>query len=108
MTTTTIILILAIAVAVLAAVVAVMVWLFWRKNRELKQKNQAIVNEMYRSQNIIERAVKHGVSRAALLSMLPLAVLLLVSCTKDGNIIYETAPDDAPSTAPCTPTGMAT
>ena len=67
MTSTTIIMILAIAVVVLAVVVAVMIWLFWRKNRELKQKNQAIVNEMYRSQNIIERAVKHGVSRAALL-----------------------------------------
>ena len=51
MTSTTIIMILAIAVAVLAAV----------------QKNEAIVSEIHRSQNIIERAVKHGVSRAALL-----------------------------------------
>ena len=67
MTSTTIIMILAIAVVVLAVVVAVMVWLFWRKNRELKQKNEAIVCEIHRSQNIIERAVKHGVSRAALL-----------------------------------------
>lgn len=100
MTTTTIILILAIAVAVLAAVVAVMVWLFWRKNRELKQKNQAIVNEIYRSQNIIERAVKHGVSRAALLSLLPLAMLMLASCTKDGDVIYQTDPNDAATTTP--------
>lgn len=67
MASTTIILILATAVAVLTAVVAVMVVLFWRKNRELKQKNDAIVSEMYRSQHIIERAVEHGVSRAALL-----------------------------------------
>ena len=67
MTSTTIIMILAIAVAVLAVIVAVMLWLFWRKNRELKQKNAAIVSEIHRSQNIIERAVKHGVSRAALL-----------------------------------------
>lgn len=67
MTSTTIIMILAIAVAVLAMVVAVMVWLFMLKNRELKQKNEAIVSEIHRSQNIIEQAVKHGVSRAALL-----------------------------------------
>ena len=67
MTSATIILILAIAVAVLTVVVAVLVWLFIRKNRELKQKNEAIVSEIHRSQNIIERAVKHGVSRATLL-----------------------------------------
>ena len=67
MTSTTIIMILAVAVAVLTVVVAVMVWLFVRKNRELKQKNEVIIREIYHSQNIIERAVKHGVSRAALL-----------------------------------------
>lgn len=67
MTTTAIILILAVAVAVLTVVIAVMVWLFVRKNRELKQKNEVIIREIYHSQNIIERAVKHGVSRAALL-----------------------------------------
>lgn len=67
MMTTTIIMILSVAVVALTGVVGVLVALFWRKNRELKQKNEAIVQEMYRSQNIIERAVKHGVSRAALL-----------------------------------------
>ena len=75
MTTTIIILILAIAVAVLATVVAVMVWLFWRKNRELKKKNEVIVREIYRSQNIIERAVAHGISRAALLMLAAILVL---------------------------------
>ena len=59
--------ILAISVVLLAVVVAVMVWLFWRKNRKLKQKNEAIVCEIHRSQNIIERAVKLGISRTALL-----------------------------------------
>ena len=67
MTSTTIIMILAVAVAVLTVVVAVMVWLFVRKNRELKQKNEVIVREMHRCDQVIERAVKHGVSRAALL-----------------------------------------
>lgn len=67
MTTDMIIMILAVAVVVLTVVIALMVLLFWRKNRELKQKNEAIVSEMYRCQNIIERAVRHGVSRAALL-----------------------------------------
>ena len=80
MTTTTIILILAVAVAVLTVVIAVMVWLFVRKNRELKQKNEVIIREIYHSQNIIERAVKHGVSRAALLS-----VLLLLSVAGYGQ-----------------------
>ena len=70
MTTTTIILILSVAVAVLTVVVAVMMWLFVRKNRELKKKNEVIIREIYHSQNIIERAVKHGVSRAALLTAL--------------------------------------
>lgn len=100
MTSSTIIMILAIAVVLLAVVVAVMVWLFWRKNRELKQKNEAIVCEIHRSQNIIERAVKHGVSRAALLSLPAMAVLTLASCTKDGDTIYQTDPDDMASTAP--------
>ena len=98
MTSTTIIMILAIAVVLLTAIVAVMVWLFWRKNRELKEKNQAIVSEIHRSQNIIERAVKHGVSRAALLSILPM--VLLTACTKDGDTIFQTDPDDVASTAP--------
>ena len=92
--------ILAVAVAVLTVVVAVMVWLFVRKNRELKQKNEVIIREIYHSQNIIERAVKHGVSRAALLSLLPLTILMLAACTKDGDTIYQTAPDDVASTAP--------
>lgn len=68
--TLTIIVILAVAVVLLIAALAILMGLFWRKNRELKQKNDAIIREMYRSQNIIERAVKHGVSRAALLSLL--------------------------------------
>lgn len=68
--TLTIIVILAVAVVLLIAALAILMGLFWRKNRELKQKNDAIIREMYRSQNIIERAVKHGVSRAALFSLL--------------------------------------
>lgn len=68
--TLTIIVLLAVAVVLLIAPLAILMGLFWRKNRELKQKNDAIIREMYRSQNIIERAVKHGVSRAALLSLL--------------------------------------
>lgn len=64
---TTIIMILAATVAVLVALLALMVLLFWRKNSELRLKNEAIVREVRRSQNIIERAVRLGVSRAALL-----------------------------------------
>lgn len=87
--------ILSVAVVTLTAVVGVLVALFWRKNRELKQKNEAIVQEMYRSQNIIERAVRHGVSRAALLSLamtlamkaltMTLALAALTACSSSDD-----------------------
>ena len=48
-----------------------------------------VVCEMYRNQNIIERAVKHGVRRAALLS-----VLLLLSVSGYGQSEYFTYEDE--------------
>ena len=73
MSTNTLIILLAIAVLVLAAIVMFLLWHAYRQERHLKSKNEAIVREMKRCDQVIERAVKHGVSRAALLS----AVLLL-------------------------------
>ena len=45
-------------------------------------------------------AVKHGASRVALLSLLPMVMLTLASCTKDGDVIYQTDPADAAPTTP--------
>lgn len=90
--TLTIIVILAVAVVLLIAALAILMGLFWRKNRELKQKNDAIIREMYRSQNIIERAVKHGVSRAALLSLL--FGVCIVGKAQEEYFDYEDTDDD--------------
>jgi hypothetical protein len=38
------------------------------KNDELKEKNDVIVREVRRNQDLIDRAVRNGVKRASLLS----------------------------------------
>lgn len=63
----TIIILLAVAVLVLAAIVMFLLWHAYRQERHLKSKNEAIVREMHRCDQVIDRAVKYGVSRAALL-----------------------------------------
>ena len=100
MQTSPLILLLTGIIAVLVLLVVFLCWRMARKNDELKKKNEVIVHEVERCHRIIDRAVAHGVSRAALLSLLPLAVLMLAACTKDGNTIYQTDPDDVASTAP--------
>ena len=67
MSTDTLIILLAVAVLVLTAIVLLLLWHAYRQERHLKSKNEAIVREMHRCDQVIERAVKHGVSRAALL-----------------------------------------
>ena len=67
MSTDTLIILLAVAVLLLAAIVMLLLWHAYRQERHLKSKNEAIVREMHRCDQVIERAVKHGVSRAALL-----------------------------------------
>lgn len=67
MQTSSIIILLTGIIAVLVALVGYLCWRMARKNDELKRKNEVIIREIYHSQNIIERAVRHGVSRAALL-----------------------------------------
>lgn len=42
-------------------------WLNYRKDCVINDKNQAIVREVRRNQTIIDKAVQNGVSRAALL-----------------------------------------
>ena len=67
MSTDTLIILLAVTVLVLTAIVMLLLWHAYRQERHLKSKNEAIVREMHRCDQVIERAVKHGVSRAALL-----------------------------------------
>lgn len=67
MQTSTIILMLVGIVAVLTAVVVVLLWLMHRKDEDLRAKNDVIIHEVRRNQNIIDKAVGQGVNRAALL-----------------------------------------
>ena len=53
-------------VAVLTAVVIVLLWLMHRKDEGLRAKNDVIIHEVRRNQTIIDKAVAHGVNRAAL------------------------------------------
>ena len=53
-------------VAVLTAVVIVLLWLMHRKDEVLRAKNDVIIHEVRRNQTIIDKAVAHGVNRAAL------------------------------------------
>ncbi len=53
-------------VAVLTAVVIVLLWLMHRKDEDLRAKNDVIIHEVRRNQTIIDKAVAHGVNRAAL------------------------------------------
>ena len=66
MQTSTIILMLVGIVAVLTAVVIVLLWLMHRKDEDLRAKNNVIIHEVRRNQTIIDKAVAHGVNRAAL------------------------------------------
>ena len=66
MQTSTIILMLVGIVAVLTALVVVLLWLMHRKDEDLRAKNDVIIHEVRRNQNIIDKAVGQGVSRAAL------------------------------------------
>ena len=67
MQTSTIILMLVGIVALLTAIVVVLLWLMHCKDEDLKQKNDVIIREVRRNQNIIDKAVGQGVNRAALL-----------------------------------------
>ena len=51
----------------LVALVCFLVWRMARKDDELRFKNRVIVDEVERRHRVIDRAVKLGVNRAALL-----------------------------------------
>ena len=64
---TTIIILMAAALVVLAVILGLLVLLLIHKNYELKEKNDVIVREVRRNQELIDRAVQNGVRRAAML-----------------------------------------
>lgn len=67
MQTSTLVLLLTGIIAMLVALVGYLCWRMARKNDELRHKNEVIVREVERNHRLIDRAVAHGVSRAALL-----------------------------------------
>lgn len=84
MQTSTLVILLTGIIAMLVALVCFLVWRMARKNDELRHKNKVIVQELERNQTLIERAVSHGVSRAALLLALPM-LLALASCSDNDD-----------------------
>ena len=83
---TTLMILMASALVILAIVVGVLLVHLFHKNDELREKNNVIVREIRRNQELIERAVHRGVNRAAMLSgmMIPLIICagMLVPCMK--------------------------
>lgn len=79
MHTSTLILLLTGIIAVLVVLVVFLVWRMARKNDELQLKNKVIVDEVERRHRVIDRAVKLGVNRAALLMTLSIIQINLNS-----------------------------
>lgn len=59
---------MASALLVLAIVVCLLIFYLFRKSDELKEKNDVIVREVRRNQQLIDRAVQLGVKRGSMLS----------------------------------------
>ena len=79
MHTSTLILLLTGIIAVLVVLVCFLVWRMARKDDELRLKNRVIVDEVERRHRVIDRAVKLGVNRAALLMTLSIIQINLNS-----------------------------
>ena len=90
---TTLIVLLAVALVVMAIVVGALVVRLIHKNNELKEKNDVIVREVRRNQRLIDRAVQQGVSRAAMLSVALLCMVVQGAWAEDVNYIYYKAVD---------------
>lgn len=68
METTMLMILMASALLVLAIVVGLLILYLFRKGDELKEKNDVIVREVRRNQQLIDRAVQLGVKRGSMLS----------------------------------------
>lgn len=68
METTMLMILMASALLVLAIVVCLLFLYLFRKSDELKEKNDVIVREVRRNQQLIDRAVQLGVKRGSMLT----------------------------------------
>jgi hypothetical protein len=68
METTMLMILMASALLVLAIVVCLLILYLFHKSDELKEKNDVIVREVRRNQQLIDRAVQLGVKRGSMLS----------------------------------------
>ena len=68
METTMLMILMASALLVLAIVACLLILYLFRKSDELKEKNDVIVREVRRNQQLIDRAVQLGVKRGSMLS----------------------------------------
>ena len=68
METTMLMILMASALLVLAIVLCLLILYLFRKGDELKEKNDVIVREVRRNQQLIDRAVQLGVKRGSMLS----------------------------------------
>ena len=66
-TSTMLIILLSAAVVVLVGLVGLLVLHAIKKEKELRRKNEVIIREVTRNHRIIDRAVRLGLDRAALL-----------------------------------------
>lgn len=85
METTTLMILMAATLVILAIVVGVLILHIFNKNDELRQKNDVIVREVRRNQELIERAVQNGVKRSVML-MNTIVVILLISISNLFNL----------------------
>jgi archaellum component FlaG (FlaF/FlaG flagellin family) len=76
METTMLMILMASALLVLAIIVGVLVIHLLHKSDELKEKNDVIVREVRRNQQLIDRAVQLGVNRAAMIPVIALLCML--------------------------------
>lgn len=69
------IILMAAALVILTIVVGMLALRLFHKNDELKEKNDVIVRELRRNQQLIDRAVQNGVNRAAMLTVVVLLMM---------------------------------
>ena len=76
METTMLMILMASALLVLAIIVGLLVIRLLHKSDELKEKNDVIVREVRRNQQLIDRAVQLGVNRSAMIPVIALLCML--------------------------------
>jgi len=80
METTTLIILMAAALVILTIVVGLLVLHLFHKSDELQRKNDVIVREVRRNQELIDRAVQNGVKRAVMLMTIMIPFFTNMTC----------------------------